>query len=296
MNKLATTERAAVLSALVEGNSIAATCRMFGVNKVTVLRLLADAGTLAQQYHDLAVQDLATKRVQVDEIWSFCHSKQANVQPKNWGKGHGDVWTWVALDADSKLVITWTVGGRDLKCGSEFVCDLAERLANRVQLTSDGWGVYRQAVQKAFGADVDFAMLIKEYAKEPGNTFARYSPPACVAARPTPVIGNPDADHINTSFVERQNLTMRMQMRRFTRLTNGFSKKIDNHKHAIALPYFHYNFIRRHQTLKTTPAVMAGVADHQWTMVEFVELMEREERLLGGRLTNYKPAASKGGK
>lgn len=291
MNKLDTVTRAQVLTALVEGNSIASTCRMFGVNKITILRLLADAGTLAEQYHDLTVGELATKRVQVDEIWSFCHSKEANVQPKNWGKGHGDTWTWVSIDADSKLVINWTVGGRDAGAGRQFVADLADRLTDRVQITSDGWCVYRDAINRAFGTEVDFAMLMKEYKTE-RQGYARYSPPVCIAARPSVQCGNPDPLHINTSFVERQNLTMRMSMRRFTRLTNGFSKRRKNHEYAIALHYFHYNFIRKHETIKTTPAVMAGLAEKPWTMFDFVKLLEREEELLGGRVSDYKPAAS----
>jgi len=293
MRRLSSEQRAAILSALVEGNSMASVSRMFGVSKVTILRLPADAGTLAVQYHDLMVRDLRTKRVQVDEIWSFCHSKQKNVRPINFGKLHGDVWTWVAMDADSKLVINWTVGGRDAKYGRMFVGDLAERLADRVQITSDGWQVYREAVTRAFGHDVDYAMLIKEYKNERVQGYARYSPPQCVSCRASPQIGNPDAEHINTSYVERQNLTMRMSMRRFTRLTNGLSKLIENHQHAIALRYFHYNFIRKHQTIKTTRAVMAGVADKVWTMLDFVNLLEREESLLGGRLTEYKAAGSK---
>jgi len=292
MRKLPAEQRAAILSALVEGNSIAATCRMFAVNKVTVLRLIADAGTLAEQYHDLTVRDLATKRVQMDEIWSFVHSKDKNVRTENWGKGHGDNWTWVAMDADSKLAINWLVGGRDSKYGNEFVADLASRLSDRVQLTSDGWQVYRDAVAQAFGGEVDYAMLIKEYGVE-RDKGARYSPPVCIGCRQNIMTGAPEQAHINTSFIERQNLTMRMQMRRFTRLTNGFSKSQKHHKYAIALHYFHYNFIRKHQTIKTTPAVMAGVADKVWTMVDFVKLMEREEELLGGRISDYRPAASK---
>lgn len=287
MNKLNTEARAAILSSLVEGNSIASTCRMFSVNKVTVLRLLADAGTLAANWHELVVWDLQTKRVQVDEIWSFVNAKQKNVNPKNWGKGHGDTWTWVAMDADSKLVINWLVGGRDASYGNAFVADTAGRLANRVQLTSDGWQVYRKAIQEAFGTNIDYAMLVKQYANERTGAV-RYSPAECIGATPSIIVGSPDEKHINTSFVERQNLTMRMGMRRFTRLTNGFSKRAENHKHAISLHYFNYNFIRRHQTIKTTPAVMAGVADRVWTMLDFVRLLEREEKLLGGRLTDYK--------
>ena len=228
----------------------------------------------------------------MDEIWSFCHTKQANVQPKNWCKGHGDQWVWVSMDADSKLVINWHVGGRDAGSGRPFVADLADRLSNRIQLTSDGWGVYRDAVKRAFGTDVDYAMLIKEYENDRAGQ-ARYSPSVCTGTRTVVECGTPEVKHINTSFIERQNLTMRMQMRRFTRLSNGFSKKVENHQHAIALHYFHYNFIRKHQTIKTTPAVMAGIAEKVWTRVDFVELLEREETLLGGRLTDYKIAASK---
>jgi IS1 family transposase len=291
MRKLPAEKRAAILTALVEGNSIASTCRMLGVSKITVLRLLADAGTFAAQYHDLMVRELETKRVQVDEIWSFCHSKNKNVQQKDWGKGYGDVWTWTAIDADSKLVITWTVGGRDLDYGREFVGDLADRLEDRVQLTSDGWQVYRDAVAKAFQGNVDYGMLVKLYANERQGQ-ARYSPPVCVAARSEVITGNPDPNHISTAYAERQNLTMRMAMRRFTRLTNAFSKSLKNHIHAIAIHYFHYNFIRKHMTLKTTPAVAAGVADHAWTMLEFVQALEQEEVRTGGRLTDYLPSAT----
>jgi len=292
MNKLTTEERAQILTALVEGNSVASTCRMFRCSKVTVLRLLADAGTLAADYHDLTVRDLSTKRVQLDEIWSFCHSKNRNVQSKDWGKGYGDCWTWVSLDADKKLAINWFVGGRDQGAGTKFVADLAERLLDRVQITSDGLRSYIEAVKRAFGDDVDFAMLIKQYAQDRAGE-ARYSPPICISARPSVQTGNPDPKHINTSYVERQNLTMRMQMRRFTRLTNGFSKRLENHKHAIALHYFSYNFIRVHQSLKTTPAVASGIAEKPWTMYDFVKMLEKEEELLGGRLTNYLPAETK---
>lgn len=278
-----------ILNCLVEGNSIAATTRMTGASKVTILRLLADAGTLAMNYHDMTVRNLPTARVQMDEAWSFVHSKQRNVKPENWGKGHGDAWTWVALDADSKLVINWLVGGRDADYGRLFVEDLADRLQDRVQLTSDGWQVYREAVERAFGGKVDYAMLIKNY-KHQRDAAARYSPPVCVSARKETIEGNPDHAHVNTSFVERQNLTMRMSMRRFTRLTNGFSKKIENHEHALALHYFHYNFIRKHQTLKTTPAIAADITGKRWTMLEFVEMLEREEKIIGGRITEYLPS------
>jgi IS1 family transposase len=292
MRKLNTETRAAILTALVEGNSIASACRMFGVNKITVLRLLADAGTLAEQYHDLTVCDLSTKRCQVDEIWSFCHSKNENVNPKNHGKGHGDCWTWVSIDADSKLVINWLVGGRNSVYANLFVADLAERLADRIQLTSDGWTAYQAAVAKAFGSNVDFATLVKKYGT-PVEGMARYSPPEVVSVEREVKCGAPEPRHISTSYIERQNLSMRMGMRRFTRLTNGFSKRLQNHKYAVALYYFHYNFCRVHQTTKTTPALMAGIADKTWTMFDFVKMIEREEELLGGRLSDYKPAASK---
>jgi IS1 family transposase len=292
MNKLTTIDRANILNALVEGNSIASCTRMFGASKVTILRLLADAGTLALKHHNVMVRDLSTKHVQVDEMWSFIHSKDKNVQSKNWGKGHGDAWTWISLDADSKLVINWHVGGRDQGAGTLFVADLADRLTDRIQLTSDGWGVYRQAVARAFGEDVDYAMLIKQYGQD-RDGHARYSPARIVSCAATIEIGSPEREHINTSYIERQNLSVRMGMRRFTRLTNGFSKKLENHKHMIALYYFHYNFCRKHMTINMTPAAMAGVTNRAWTMVDFVEMLEREERAAGGRLTDYKPAASK---
>lgn len=238
------------------------------------------------------VRDLSTRHVQLDEVWSFVHSKDKNVQSKNWGKGHGDCWTWVALDADSKLVINWAVGGRDGGTGHPFVADLADRLNDRVQITSDGWSVYREAIKRTFGDAVDFTQLVKEYSQERAG-HARYSPPSVVACHATVISGNPEIEHINTSYVERQNLTVRMSNRRFTRLTNAFSKKLDNHKHMVAIGYFNYNFCRKHMTIKSTPAMMAGVADRQWTMVEFVEMLEREEAAKGGRITDYRMAASK---
>jgi IS1 family transposase len=293
MNKLDTETRAAILTGLVEGNSIASTCRMFNVSKVTVLRLLADAGTLARDWHDATVRGVSPKRVQLDEIWSFIFCKNQNVKPKTYRAGNGDCWTWVSLDADSKLAINWLVGNRGGAAANEFVADLAERLTDRIQLTSDGWDAYRTAVAKAFGADVDYAMLIKQYASPREEGHTRYSPPVCVGYYKHEISGQPELKHISTSFVERQNLTMRMQMRRFTRLTNGFSKRVENHKHAITIHYFHYNFIRKHMTIKTTPAMAAGIADRVWTMVDFVKLLEREEQLRGGRLTDYKPAKRK---
>lgn len=252
MYKLTTVERAQVLTALIEGNSIASTCRMFGVNKITVLRLLADAGTLAAQYHDLVVCDLKTRRVQCDEIWSFCYAKQKNVPAELSGVfGYGDVWTWIGIDADSKLVISYALGLRNGYYAKEFMDDLANRLANKVQLTTDGLKVYLDAVDNAFGGEVDFAQLVKIYGPDKSGP-GRYSPPEVVGVEHEAVCGTPEPRHISTSYIERQNLTVRMGNRRFTRLTNAFSKKIENHAHMIALQYFHYNFCRVHMTIKTT--------------------------------------------
>lgn len=294
MNKLPTETRAAILTALVEGCSMASASRMFRVSKVTILRLLADAGTLASQFHDLMVRGLDCKRVQVDEIWSYVFAKKKNVGPKNWGKNYGDAWVWTALCADSKLIISWVVGGRDLDYARPFLKDVASRLTDRIQLTSDGHATYLDAVPKAFGNDVDFAQLVKHYGTPAGQgPERRYSPADCWGCTRKAIIGQPDEKHVSTSYVERQNLNMRMSMRRFTRLTNAFSKKIENHEHAIALYYFHHNWIRVHMTTKTTPAHAAGLTDRRWTMYDFVKMLEEEEERLGGRLTDYKPAASK---
>lgn len=290
MRRLSTEKRAMILTALVEGNSINATARMTGASKVTILRLLADAGTLAAQYHDLTVRGLSCKRVQVDEIWSFVGAKQRQVD--RGADAEGSVWTWTAIDADSKLCVSYLVGGRDGGYAYEFMYDIADRIEDRMQLTSDGHKAYLDAVEDAFGDNIDYAMLIKMYgATNPEH--ARYSPAECTGCRKEAIIGRPDRKHISTSFVERQNLTLRMHNRRFTRLTNAFSKKIENHEHSVALHYMHYNFMRKHQTLKTTPAIAAGVADKAWTMLEFVQMLEREESAKGGRLTRYLPSPEK---
>lgn len=277
MNQLAKEKRAAILRCLVEGNSIRATVRMTGAAKNTVAKLLVDVGNVCDEYQDRVLRDLPCKRVQVDEIWSFCYAKQKNVPAAKQGKfGYGDVWTWVALDADTKLVPCWLVAGRDGGAAFEFLDDLRQRLANRVQLTSDGHRVYAEAVEGAFGGDIDYAQLVKMYGPEKDVTKeVRYSPPVCLSARLMPKVGNPDPKHISTSFVERQNLTMRMSMRRFTRLSNGFSKKIENHAAAVALHFMYYNFCRIHKSLRVTPAMEAGVADHVWEIEEVVDLLGR---------------------
>ena len=274
MNKLSPERRAAVIRCLVEGNSIRATVRMTGAAKNTVAKLLVDLGNACAQYQYRALRGVTSKRVQCDEIWSFIGCKEKNIPTTRRGEqGVGDIWTWTALDADSKLIISWQVGERDAETACDFIDDLASRLANRVQLTTDGLKVYLNAVEDAFGADIDYAVLVKLYGSDP-SAEKRYSPPVCIGTERTKVMGRPDPKHVSTSYVERQNLTMRMSMRRFTRLTNASSKKLENHAAAISLHFMHYNFCRVHQTLKTTPAVAAGVADHIWSVEEIVRLLD----------------------
>jgi IS1 family transposase/lambda repressor-like predicted transcriptional regulator len=276
MNQLNTAKRAQIVAALVEGNSLRATSRMTGASKVTILRLLESIGAACGAYQDKVLRNLNCKRVQCDEIWSFCYAKEKNVPQDLRGKGYGDVWTWVAICADTKLVPCWRVGDRNAWTAQNFMHDLASRLANRVQLTTDGHRVYLDAVELAFGNEIDYAMLVKIYGSDRGKGEIRYSPPDYMGCRSMPLVGNPDPRHISTSFAERQNLTMRMKMRRFTRLTNAFSKKRDNHRWAIALHYMHYNFCRVHQTLRVTPAMEAGISDHVWSIEELVALLDAE--------------------
>lgn len=279
MNQLSLQRRAQVLGCLVEGNSIRATVRMTGVAKNTVVKLLEDVGAACMVYQDSVMRDLPCKRVQVDEIWSFCYAKQKNVPKDKEGVfGYGDVWTWTALCADTKLVPCWLLGPREASIARQFIDDLAARLTNRVQLTSDGYKPYLKAVEKAFGHKVDYAMLVKMYGESGQNRRSpdkKYSPGEFVTAIPTPVTGSPDPKHISTSFVERQNLTMRMSMRRFTRLTNAFSKKVENLNYAVALHFMHYNFGRIHKTLRVTPAMEAGISDHVWSLEEIAGLTEK---------------------
>lgn len=280
MNRLDTNTRARVVAALVEGNSIRATVRMTGVAKNTISNLLLDLGEACSDYMSRTLVDLPCKRIQCDEIWSFCYSKQKNVPEQFEGEwGYGDVWTWTAICADTKLVPSYFVARRDVECAKLFIDDLASRLANRVQLTTDGHRPYLQAVEDAFGAGIDYAVLIKLFGSEGSNKNpeTRYSPSVCTGIRKEVITGKPDPKHVSTSHVERQNLTMRMSMRRFTRLTNGFSKKIENHEAAIALHFMHYNFARVHQTIRVTPAMEAGVSKHVWSIEEIVGLVEQRE-------------------
>lgn len=266
--------------ALIEGNSIRSTCRMMGVAKGTVLSLIADLGTACAFYHDEHVRNEPAKRVQCDEVWSFCYGKDKNVSDEQKAEGAGSVWTWTALDADSKFIISYLVGGRDASWGVSFMEDLASRVASRIQITTDGHRVYADAVEGAFGMDVDYAMLIKMYGA-PAIQETRYSPGEVIGIETKVMSGNPNPRHISTSYVERQNLTMRMSMRRFTRLTNAFSKKLANHEHMLAIYFMYYNFCRVHQTLRVTPAMEAGLTSHVWTVAELVKLMEPRSILDG---------------
>jgi IS1 family transposase len=253
---------------------------MLGVSKNTVAKLLLEVGAACAVYQDKALRNLNCKRVQCDEIWSYVGAKDKNVPVDKRGQfGFGSVWTWTALDADSKLICSWMVGGRDAGAAYDFMQDLAGRLSNRVQLTTDGHVAYLSAVEEAFGNDIDYAMLIKIYGAT-HETEARYSPADCIGCKKKEITGQPDAKHVSTSYVERQNLTMRMHMRRFTRLTNGFSKKLENHVAAIALHFMYYNFVRIHQTLRVTPAMAAGVTDRMWEIADIVRLVEERQKAI----------------
>ena len=276
MNRLDKAKQAQVVAALVEGNSIRATVRMTGVAKNTIAKLLVELGAACSDYMSKALVNLPCNRIQCDEIWSFVGAKQKNVTPELAAKGHaGDVWTWVAMDADTKLICSWMVGNRDRATATDFMLDLASRLSNRVQLTTDGFGAYLNAVDWAFSGKVDFAMLIKQY-NESGDNEKRYSPADCIGCEKKRITGNPDPQHISMSYIERQNLTMRMSMRRFTRLTNAFSKKVENHVASIAIHYMHYNFVRIHQSLRVTPAMEAGLVTSPWTIEQLVALLDGE--------------------
>ncbi|MGH6835154.1 MAG: IS1 family transposase [Methylocella sp.] len=281
MNKLPAEKRAQALQMMAEGIALRAITRLTGINRTTLLKLLVDAGKAFSDYQDRTLVNLSCKRVQVDEAWAFCYAKARNVAAaKAAPEGAGDIWTWVGLDADSKLAVSWHVGDRDSEAAEIFINDLAKRLSNRVQLTSDGHRPYLQAVEGAFGADIDYAMLVKMYGAAPEGQH-RYSPAVCNSAHKHRVEGSPDPKHISTSFAERNNLSMRMGNRRMTRLTNAFSKKAENHAHMMAIYFMHYNFVRIHQTLKITPAMAAGVTLKLWEMSDLVDVLETWEARCG---------------
>jgi IS1 family transposase len=278
MNKLDNTERAKIIHLLCEGVSIRAVTRLTGVSKTTVSKLVVDAGQAASWYQDRVFQNLNCKRLQVDEIWGFIAAKQRNVGTmKRQQTDAGDAWLWLATDADTKLVPCWHVGGRDGGAAFEFIDDLASRLGSRVQITTDGHKAYLDAIDTAFGGEVDYAMLVKLYGAAPEAAKGRYSPAECTGAIKTPISGDPDHKHISTSYAERNNLNVRMHSRRMTRLTNAFSKKMENHAHAMALHFLYYNFVRIHKTLKVTPAIAAGVTDRLWEVADMVTVLEAWE-------------------
>lgn len=283
MNRLSTEKRAQVIGCLVEGMSIRATVRVTGVAKNTITKLLVDLGDACSAYQNDTLVELPCERIECDEIWSFCHAKARNVPEEHRDEfGYGDVWTWTAIDADTKLVPAWFVGDRSADSAAALMHNVAFRLTRRVQLTTDGHSSYLSAVEDAFGGDIDYAMLVKLYGEPAGaGNERRYSPAECTGIRKEPIVGAPEESLVSTSYVERQNLTMRMSMRRFTRLTNAFSKKVENLAAAVSLHFMYYNFARPHQTLtkqrngyKTTPAMAAGKADHIWTLEEIAALLD----------------------
>jgi IS1 family transposase len=278
VNRLSTARRAQILGLMVEGVSLRAISRLTGAGKNTLARLLAEFGSVCAEYHNHAVRNIRVRRLQCDEIWSFVGAKARNTSPEKKAEGWGDTWTWTAIDGDSKLCVSYLVGGRDLGWAKEFMEDCASRIRGRVQVTTDGHKAYLEAVEGAFGMDVDYAQLQKIYGAPSDEETRRYSPARCIGADMKVISGNPDPKHISTSYVERQNLSMRMGMRRFTRLTNGFSRKIENHIAAVAIYFIHYNFCRVHQTLRITPAMAAGLTDHVGSVEEVCGLAPEPER------------------
>lgn len=285
MNRLSTAKQVQIVKALIEGSSVRSTCRMTGASKGAVLRLLEELGTACAEYHDRHVRKLKVRRLQCDEIWSFVGSKAKNTSVEKKAEGWGDTWTWTAIDADTKLCVSYLVGGRDSGWAHEFMQDCADRISNRVQITTDGHKAYLEAVENAFGADIDYAQLQKIYGAPSEQEQRRYSPARCIGADMKVVSGDPDPKHVSTSYVERQNLSMRMGMRRFTRLTNGFSKKAENHCHAIALYFMYYNFARVHQTLRVTPAMEAGLTDHVMSIEDICNLVAPKKAAASAKAT-----------
>ena len=289
MNKLDTKARAQILHLLCEGQSIRAITRVTGASKNTVIKLLIDAGKACMAFHDENVRNVKSRLIQCDEIWSFTYAKQENVAAaKAAPEGAGDTWTWTAIDAESKLIISYLVGGRDGDYALTFMDDVASRLANRVQLTTDGHKSYIEAVEGAFGADIDYAMLIKVYGEAPESAKGRYSPAECTGTQKIKIEGNPEKRLVSTSYVERNNKTMRMHMRPFTRLTDGFSKKVENHAYAVALHMMYYNFVKIHSTLRVTPAMAAGVSKTLWEISDIAALVEAEEAKKDKKRGSYK--------
>jgi IS1 family transposase len=274
MNRLPNQDRVRVVAALVEGNSIRSTVRMTGVAKNTIVKLLVELGAACYAFHDQHVRGLKCKRVQCDEIWSFVGAKMKNTSEEKMAQGWGDVWTWTALCADSKLIVSYLVGQRGPRWASAFMENVASRIDSRIQITTDGHKTYADAVDGAFGMDVDYAMLIKLYGSDSFDT--KYSPGECIDTQMAILQGNSDPKHVSTSYVERQNLTMRMSIRWFTRLSNGFSKKLQNHEASVALYFMYYNFCRIHRTTRVTPAMEAGLTDHAWSIAEMVGLLEED--------------------
>ncbi|HEY2407191.1 MAG TPA: IS1 family transposase [Polyangiaceae bacterium] len=281
MNQLDAKTRKQIVACLVDGASIRATCRITGAAKKTVLRLIAELGDACDEYQDRTLRGLSVQRVQCDEIWAFCYAKEKNVPSHKAQEGAGSVWTWTAIDADTRLVVSYYVGSRNAGCANRFMRDVASRIVTRVQLTTDGHKAYLYAIGLAFGGDVDYSQLVKLYGQE-NVTDGRYSPAKCMGIEERIICGDPDPDFVSTSYVERANLTMRMNMRRFTRLTNGFSKKLENHEHAVAIHFMTYNFCNPHSSLgrrgqKVTPAMAAGVTDHVWTLDEVIDLLPKRQ-------------------
>ena len=294
MNKLSSAQRAQVIRLLVEGNSLRAISRITDIAFNTVSKVLVDAGKACEAFHDETVRNVQAKRVQCDEIWSFVYAKKRNVaEAKAAPEGAGDCWTWTAIDAETKLVLSFLVAKRDAPSAHMFMKDVADRLANRVQLTTDANTTYLDAIEGAFGGDIDYAKLIKIYGEGPASA-GRYSPAICTGAIKERVMGSPDKKHVSTSYVERQNLTMRMHMRRFTRLTNAFSKSVENHEYAVALHFVYYNFVRQHKTLRCSPAMAAGISNRLWEISDIVALMEKAEAAAPAKKRGpYKPRQAK---
>jgi IS1 family transposase len=276
MNRLSTEKRAQIVGMIVEGNSVRSITRMTGVCQEAILKLLCDLGKACAEHHNVAIRGIRARRIQCDEVWSFCYAKAKNVPEQKKDSGAGDVWLWTGIDADTKLILSYLCGGRDADWATQFMEDLASRVSTRIQITTDGLKAYALAVEGAFGMDVDYAMLIKLYGAPSDRPDTRYSPAQCIGIRTGILSGSPDPQHISTSYVERMNLNIRMGLRRFTRLTNAFSKKFENHCHAAAIYFAYYNFCRVHQTLRVTPAMEAGITDHIWTLSELVGLLEEK--------------------